>query len=936
MINRFDNFTAIDLETTGLYSDKDEIIELGAAKYVDGEMVETFSQLVKPSTSISSEITGITGIDNKMVKNAPALCDVFENFRRFLDDAPWIVGQNVDFDLGFLKHHLSHIEFADLEKKTLDTAVLSRVLFPRIQRYSLSRLVAYFGVDRGTAHRALSDCRATGDIFLRLLDRLVDLPIASRERIGRTLFGSNGIELFQRSLEPLLSKEVRQEVSETDDSEYPDNVIGQAPPESYEDYIELSEAAVENHFLPGGLFSKGIERYEYRPMQGEMAVDVTRAFNRSELHIIEAPTGVGKSLAYLLPAAWWTSLNRERVIISTHTKNLQAQLFYKDIPQVADAVGFDFKAVILKGRGNYLCLYKYHELLAEAELTFNRNDRAVLASLILWAEKTITGDISECHGFNPGSNYYIWSRISCEGGFCLGQACPYAKECFLLRVKREVQSAQMVIINHYLAFADFASGGDLIRESGHIIFDEAHNLEKVAASYLGRKLDRRVLDSILSDMYSSRPTPSGFLVGLKFALESSRQEPDFILAAEEVINSITALSGISKTFFDLLSSEVRNQNSNGEGREIRISRENNPFEKCDRDGLIAALGKLAERLDKLIDMVRDSENLNRKRETVIRLEAFAGDFKSIIDMAADLLYVEDPEYVYWIDVPSSSRFSPSIYSAPLEVGKLLDQKFYAYLKTAVFTSATITVKGEFEYFKERLGLNLDSEERTVTALLDSPFDIDNRVAVITAGYLPSPKHPEFEQGAFAAMESILTAGAKKAMVLFTSYASLKNAVEFLSKPLESAGVSLFHQKGTYNADRVLRRFKLSRRGVLFGTNTFWEGVDLPGDLLELLILFKLPFTVPDQPWFKANLERIEANGQSSFAKLSLPDAVVKFRQGFGRLIRTADDRGCVVILDSRVEKSSFGSIFTRSVRGTKFKPKTADEAAGIVKSWLQL
>ncbi len=931
----FDSFTAIDLETTGLHPDKCEIIEFGAAKFVDGKLVETFSQLVKPAKRIPSEITGITGIDNEMVKSAPVMSSVFENFKRFLNDSSWIVGQNIDFDFGFLKPHLSDIEIADIEKKALDTAVLSRVLFPRLQRYSLGSLAAYFGVNRGTAHRALSDCRATGEVYLRLLGRLVDLPVASRERIGRTLFGNNDIGLFQRSLEPLISRGASQDASKADDSEYPDNVIGQSPPKSYEDYIELDEAAVENHFLPGGVFSKAIERYEFRPTQGEMAIGVTRAFNRSEFHIIEAPTGVGKSLGYLLPAGWWASLNKERVIISTHTKNLQSQLFYKDIPQILDAVGFSFKTVILKGRGNYLCLYKYNELLAEAEATFNKNDRAALASVILWAEKTITGDIAECHGFNPGFNHYIWSRISCEGGFCLGPACPFAKECFLLRVKREVQSAQLVIINHYLAFADFASGGDLIRESGHIVFDEAHNLEKVAASYLGHKFDRRAADIILGDMYSSRPTQSGFLVGLKFALSSGGGNGDSILKVESVIDAIIALTAASKSFFDTLSSDIRN-NANGESREMRISPENNPCENPDREGLIEGFERLAGRLDKLISIIRDSEDLDKKRETVVRLEAFAGDLMKIREMASDLLYVNDPEYVYWIDIPSSSRYLPSIHSAPLEVGKLLDQKFYDYLKTAVFTSATLAVKGEFDYYLERLGLDLGSKERTITSLLDSPFDIDSKVAVISTGYLPTPKHPEFESKAFEVVEDILTLGVKKAMVLFTSYNSLKSAVECLSKPLESADVDLFYQRGSYNAERILRRFKRSKRGVLFGTNTFWEGVDLPGDLLELLILFKLPFTVPDQPWFKANLERIEADGRSSFARLSLPDAVVKFRQGFGRLIRTAEDRGCVVVLDSRVEKSSYGSFFTRSVQGAKFRSKSPEETVKIIKNWLHV
>jgi ATP-dependent DNA helicase DinG len=232
-----------------------------------------------------------------------------------------------------------------------------------------------------------------------------------------------------------------------------------------------------------------------------------------------------------------------------------------------------------------------------------------------------------------------------------------------------------------------------------------------------------------------------------------------------------------------------------------------------------------------------------------------------------------------------------------------------------------------------LGLNSGSKERIMTVCLDSPFDINSQVAVMSAGYLPSPKAGEFEAAANLSLETILLSGANKSMVLFTSHRALRNSADYLRDHLEKAGIELFHQDGSYGSDRIFRRFKAAKRAVLLGTDTFWEGVDLPGELLELLILFKLPFTVPDRPWFKANLERIEKNGESSFARLSLPEAVVKFRQGFGRLIRTANDRGCVVLLDCRVETSSFGRVFLNSVDGTKYRCKSADEIAKIIKDW---
>jgi ATP-dependent DNA helicase DinG len=441
---------------------------------------------------------------------------------------------------------------------------------------------------------------------------------------------------------------------------------------------------------------------------------------------------------------------------------------------------------------------------------------------------------------------------------------------------------------------------------------------------------------MLAELYSSRPAQTGFLARLKYELSKFTIDKTSSGIVDEVVDSIVTLQQASSDFFEKLSANLNDLGTKSDGKEIRITSGMNPCESNEREELITAFDKLSGRLDDLIDSVREYDELPEKREKVVRLEAFAGDLKSFRDKAFRLMYLEDAHNVYWIETPFSARFAPSIVSAPLEVGKLLNERFYDYIKTGILTSATLAVKGDFAYFLERLGLHLGSKDRTVSLLLESPFDLDSEVAVITAGFLPSPKSREFEYSAIEALKLILTGGARKSLVLFTSHSSLGNAADQLNESLKSAGIELFRQRGTYNSEAILNRFKSSDMAVLFGTDTFWEGVDLPGPLLELLVLFKLPFTVPDRPWFKANLEKIESDGQSSFASLSLPDAVVRFRQGFGRLIRTADDRGCVVILDSRVDKTSFGPAFIKSVRGTKFRPTTALEMAGVIREWLKL
>ncbi len=640
-MSRFDNFVAIDFETTGLDPKVCEIIELGAVRYENGVIVEQYSMLINPGSEIPPEITALTGINDAMVEDSPSIDDALDEFLKILDKAPWLVGHNVAFDLGFLKPHLTKQKALKYEARVMDTGVLARILYPRLPRYSLRSLSDYFVIKRKRAHRSLDDALATSAIYLKLIGFLASLPTPSKDTVGRLLLGSEYIKDFYQSLEGiaplnieekslLINADEKIDIIESIDDLYPENIIGQSPPEKYDDFIPVDLAAVENHFLPGGILSKSIAPYEYRPQQKDMAVNIAAAFNRSEFLLAEAPTGVGKSIAYLLPASWWASQNREHVIISTQTKSLQSQLFYKDIPQIQKAVGYQFKAALLKGRGNYVCLYKFHELLVEAEASFARQDREALASLTLWVNKTKTGDISECNGFNPAGNYYLWSRISCEGSFCLGQGCQYADKCFLLRIKKEAQTAQVTVVNHYLTFADFSSGGEMVINSGNIIFDEAHNLEKVAASYLGSSFDRRNLDGLLSDMYSSRPTQTGFLINLKSAIVfHGMGNLELVADTDSVIDSITAVTHTAGRFFEKLSEAIKSSYSNTESREIPYTSETNLCKFPERDEFIGDLAKLLERLEKLLESLGESNDIPKKHELISRLGRFCIGYQDV-------------------------------------------------------------------------------------------------------------------------------------------------------------------------------------------------------------------------------------------------------------------------------------------------------------------
>ena len=733
-----DTFVVIDIETTGLDSATCGITELGAIRFENGRIAETFSQLVNPLIPIPPEISGLTGITDKMVSGAPTIDQVISNYQEFIGVSDWVVGHNIEFDLGFLKKYFDRNQSKIIDNCALDTAVLARILFPRLSRYGLSNLARTFDIKRENAHRAADDCKVTGNVYLELLRYLAGIPISSQKRIADSILLSEKSQKFLESIRSLDSEKPGEYAGE----EYSDNITGDIPEESYDDYIPVDAAAIKNHFLNGGILSKALPSFEYRPQQAEMAIKVGEAFNRSEFLVVEAPTGVGKSLAYLLPASWWASLNNERVVISTQTKSLQAQLFYKDIPIIQRAVGYKFRAVLLKGRGNYICLYKYNELLVEASSSFNKRDREALSPLVLWVENTKTGDISECNGFNPSKNWYLWSRMSCEGGFCLGQSCPFAEKCFLLK-----ERTSRVVVNHYLTFADFASGGDLVRETGHVIFDEAHNLEKVAATFLGNRLDKQSFDSLISDIYSSRPVKSGLLINIKAMITLYNLGGEIELFTDSIIELTIRSAQAANSYFEALGSNFQSGKRNDFRKEITFNQEDNPCLTREAEDFIESLQLLYDKTVIFVGDIRDLKEFRKKRDMVLRLESFAMDLKKYIDIACDTIYASNSDFVYWIEVPSNDRFTPKLNSAPLNVGELLDAKFYDYLKTAIFTSATLTVNNNFDYINNRLGLDQGQSERVETSALDSPFDIDSEVAVISAAYLPSPRDAGFEETA---------------------------------------------------------------------------------------------------------------------------------------------------------------------------------------------
>jgi predicted DnaQ family exonuclease/DinG family helicase len=906
---KLDTFICLDIETTGLDPGVDKIIEIGAVKYHKGKKTATFSSLINPGIPIPPDIVELTGIDNKMVSSAPDIEEVIKEFEAFLGKFPLVVGQNVRFDLSFLKHHLSSWYRSIIDVYFIDTSALARLVWPGLKSYGLSHLANFIGLRKKPDHRAYTDAKVTSEVYLYELAALVHFPQKIKNFAAGLMFGQQARGEVLSSLErhsEYLPKPVEYEY------DFGDNIIGGSEIEPVDDYRYVDIDDINEIF--DNRFRQVLDDYEERPQQLQMAVETAGAFNHSEILLAEAPTGIGKSLAYLVPAILWANTNGEGIIVSTQTKNLQDQLFNKDIPLLMRAIDFKFKAVLLKGRGNYLCLFKYYEFLNEVISSFSANERLALMALVVWAETTKTGDIAECSGFYIWRWQYLWGRISCEGNFCLGRTCRYYSRCFLFRVRDESLSAHIRVVNHHLLFADFASGGDMLAVSGHAILDEAHNLEKVAASYLGLDVGHSQFISLFNQVFTIRPVETGFLtsVKMKSALLDRVDSENINKNISKIQRALGAARNDQGEFFDKLASSFSKHNKGRNGaRELSYSDISKYVPADVIENCRTSLKKLESALMAFADELTEFDQLRDKKELALRGKALAQDLRELRLAFSFLTDADDKEYVFWMEM--TKQGGVRMLCAPLEVGKILDEKFYDQLKTLILSSATLSVAGDFTYYKSRLGLNLSAADRTCQLALDSPFNLTRNIGFFEAGFMPPPNLMDFNRQAAEVIFNIFRLTKIRGMVLFTSYKSITSVVETVGGRLMEEGFELFVQDGSLSPFQLLSRYRRSPRGIIFGTDSFWEGVDLPGEELELLVITKLPFSVPDRPWIKANLEKIEAAGGNPFFEFSLPEAAIKFRQGFGRLIRKKTDVGCVVVLDSRLSGKKYGRYFSESV-----------------------
>jgi Rad3-related DNA helicase/DNA polymerase III epsilon subunit-like protein len=975
-------YIALDTEATGLRADTDEIIEIGAVRFRDGEILDRWQSFIRPNVPIPYKITALTGITPQDVRKAPAIYAAAPALLRFVADSP-IVGHSVEIDLSMLRR-----QGVPIRNPSYDTFELATLLLPEVSVYNLVGVATALGLAVPTQHRAVADAELAMRVFEALVGRLRDLPLEVLAEINQATATSDWPlrRLFQEvereaargafgtPLAPAGALAGKLAAAGFSQTEFDLGLIRPPPlpeplePDESAPIRPIEADALVEALRPGGAVARNFPAYEVRPQQIDMLRSIAQAFNGGGHLMVEAGTGTGKSLAYLLPAIEFAIENKTRVVVATNTINLQDQLFHKDLPALgavltqwkahqresaaataptegrrprrAAAEEPDaepeppFRAAVLKGRSNYLCLRRWAHFRRQQPAGVD--EMRALVKVLIWLPTTRTGDRNELLLVNAEPQ--AWSKIAVSEDGCPLHECVHNQKglCFFYRARVTAEAAHVLVVNHALLLADIATGNRVLPPYKHLIIDEAHHLEDEATEQLGYTVTQADLlelthdlsrrngdhyDGFLSDLrrqFEAGPQAAG-AAGLKAALSAPPQvrigEREIAAIDRGIAATHAACDRLSEGCHELFSCmrrllDAHSEERNEYDKRLRITpdvRQEPLWGEIAHawDSLALSLAAIVDELNQLTAIVADLD------------ESQSGDLANLLLeletlwRQADTLHtrlqaaINNPSSgaIYWVSANARDE-TITLHCAPLHVGDLLDRYLFGAKRTVILTSATLSTDGDFAYVRERLGLRTTSELQ-----VGSPFDYVNSTLLYIPEDLPEPNQPGYQRQLEQAILELCRATNGRALVLFTSHSALRATYRALQRPFEESGLLLLGHNLDGSRRQLLERFRTTPQTVLLGTSSFWEGIDVVGDALSVLVIAKIPFRVPTDPVFAARSEHFD----DAFSQYSVPQAILKFKQGFGRLIRSHQDRGVVAILDRRVISKGYGQTFLNSL-----------------------
>ncbi len=946
-----DAFVSLDLETTGLNMETDQIIEVGATRFDRSGAFENFSTFVDPGRGIPREVRELTGIADADLKGAPRFLEVRDALREFIGDRA-IVGQNIAFDLAFLRAEQIHPT-----GPSLDTWELASVLLPTASRLNLASLAAAVGVHMPVAHRALADAEATRDIFLALLAKLETLPrslllelraFAARADwafvtlIDDALEHTGGLE----ALDPSMGEQAARVIVSA--LPLPPTRVQLPPLVPREPSLPTLPEEIDALFTSAAAHADLLPVYERRPGQETMAQAVAKHLGHGGTLAVEAGTGTGKSLAYLLPSLLHALRNDDRVVVSTNTLNLQDQLANKDLP-VAAALVEEFagvepgalRATVLKGRGNYLCLERWAQVRMDPSPRTEPEVR-LFGRVAAWLPQTETGDLGEL--YMTSQERPAWDQLSAEGTDCLQRRCVYVRDgsCFLQRARTRAASAHVIVVNHSLLLANAARADQVLPPYRHLVIDEAHRLEDVATQHYGAAFSARDVRDLIDRLGQldrhgepgfvrrvqgiGRNTPGGETLALSPLAGLAPLADRLEIAVSGARELVRPLADALRTFADEYAEE---SGGTGPRREISLTaarRAQPAWEEAAEAAvhLDMALQIVAERVAQVGDAAGALPEGTSPLAEALRIEA-AHAAESLLAARETLRRTAlqpKRDDIAWLAVGEGDQ---RLHLAPLEVADRLEHDLYRDRASVLLTSATLSAAGSFDFTLDRLGLR-----EADTLEVPSPFDYRRAVLALLIEDLPEPGMPGYERALHQTIADAARAADGRTLALFTSHAAVRAAAGALRDLLARDDITVLAQGLDGSPARLLRLLVERPRTILLGTAAFWEGIDVQGDALSQILIARLPFPVPNDPIYAGRAEQFE----DPFAEFAVPQSVLRFRQGFGRLIRGTTDRGVFAVLDSRIVRRTYGEVFVDALPDCEVRRLYADAIPPVITDWL--
>ncbi len=868
-------FIAIDLETTGLVPEEESIIEVSAVKYKNGKEQSTFTHLLNPSKPIPSFIEDLTGINNDMVKGKPSFLDVLDELIEYIGDLP-IVGHNVQFDINFIKHHSNDRYNLSETNSVCDTYLLSKFVLFSNEQHSLESISEFYNLSTEGSHRAINDARNSGNILIELIKELVafDLDLISRLKkifINRKIPNSIIIDNLPNS--SILLGDSEQYFQAND------------PILRYVSTGKNNFKSVDDIIGEGGLIYNN-SKYLFRKSQYDMAKSIEKNINNDTISMIEAGTGLGKTYAYLIPFILASNKTDTPLIISTYTKSLQDQLFYKDLEYILRLIDIDLNALLLKGRNNYVCLNRLNYLESNSPELIRDFECHDIASIVVWSYYTKSGDIEECSSFSVARSARLWNLVKSDVNFCQKQ-CGYSEACFYSRLVDNISQSKIIVVNHALFMSDAIENRNLLPKEHLFVIDEAHDLFKATKNILTLMYDKSFLMNYLNDI--------DILINKDLEKNSPDSIKDMHVAIHETMDTV-------ELFFEsYLDSRELHGTNNPSYPSVSVYNDMDvEFQDCS-----PTLAELLESLKKIKDiflLIEDSDDHRKfKKSGLIDLMSqFCDQINILLDCSSSSDYLSWMKYFHKFQ-------SCSINYLYKEVGKVLFEKYFKTNNIGLLCSATMTVNNSFDYFISSIGLDdLSYEKELEKIILPSPFFLEDQLSFYSFKSELDINSDTYIDNISEQILEISNHFKKRMLVLCTSYKQASQIKNRLKPQFSKINRRLLvHEKGRSKSS-LIRAYKGSKDSVLIGTMAFWEGIDLPGSELSILMMVRIPFSNPNDPYIRYMNEKLSSQGGNGFNDLQVPEACLKMKQGFGRLIRTEHDSGIFIITDPRIYRSSYG------------------------------